>query len=548
MSGKIVECVPNFSEGRDTKTIEAISEAIRSTDGVRLLDVDPGASTNRTVYTFVGGPSAVVEAALAAASAAYKHIDMTKHEGSHPRMGALDVCPFVPVSGVTEEECVALANEFGRRLAATLGVPVFLYGKAAVKGDHRQTMPQIRAGQYEGLKQKLQEPEWVPDFGAAEFVPRWGATVTGVRKFLIAYNINMIATKEQAHKIALNLRTQGRGVGQEGRLQHCQAIGWYLEEKNMAQISVNLSDFDVTPIHVAYEEACADARAASLPVTGSEIVGLVPLRALLAAAQFYIEKEQLFVLGEDQQVQLAINRLGLTQLGPFDPKTRIIEYCLCEGAIEGRLWGPLGRGSVGGFVAAVGARAAAPGGGSVAALVAAMGAALGAMVGQLTYGKKQWEALDAPMRGAIKPLHEKMQKLTRLIDEDTKAFEEFMAASRLPKATDEEIATKERRLATASEGTVAVPLAVMRHIGGCWQHLGEVARLGNVNCRSDAQVAARCLETGSWAAFYNVEINLDGIGDVVLRGEMEGEAKMLLEEAQAECKKVLAAVEARKTS
>ncbi|KAA0184531.1 hypothetical protein HAZT_HAZT003331 [Hyalella azteca] len=394
-----------------------------------MLDVDPGPSTNRTVYTFVGSPAAIVEAALAAARTAHRLIDMTRHSGSHPRMGALDVCPFIPVCGVTVAECVKVAKEFGRRLAGELDVPVFLYGDAADKGDHRKTMPQIRAGEYESLEKKLQDPQWQPDFGPSAFVPRWGATVTGVRKFLIAYNINLIATKEQAHRIALNLRTQGRGNGEVGRLQNCQAIGWYLEERNMAQISINLTDFDVTPIHVAYEEALKDAAALNVPITGSEIVGLVPLRSLLQAADYYIDREGLFILEEEHKLQLVINRLGLSQLAPFVPKERIIEYCLAEGDPSLRSVGPLGRGSVAALVRGVAARTAAPGGGSVAAAVAALGSALGAMVGQLTYGKRQWEEHDAAMRSAIAPLHRAAFELLPAIDNDTIAFSKYMVSS-----------------------------------------------------------------------------------------------------------------------
>lgn len=302
-----------------TQVIDAIADAVRNTPGVVLLDVDPGSSTNRTVYTFVGDPRSVVQGALAAARAAFPLIDMTRHKGEHPRMGALDVCPFIPVQDVTVEECVEVSKEFGRRLAAELGVPVFLYGAASAR-DFRKTMPQIRSGEYEGLAEKLLRPEWAPDFGEARFVPSWGGTVTGVRKFLIAFNINMVATKEQAHRIALNLREQGRGSGQPGRLKGVQGIGWWLGEHNIAQISFNLTDMDLTPMHVAFEEAKKDALELNLAVTGSEVVGLVPLRAILDAADFYIRRENLFVLHEDQKVHLAINRLGLSTLAPFNPR------------------------------------------------------------------------------------------------------------------------------------------------------------------------------------------------------------------------------------
>lgn len=537
---KIIECVPNFSEGRNKSVIDAISDAIRETSGVTLLDVDPGQSTNRTVYTFVGDPLSIVEGAINAAKVAFKLIDMTKHKGEHPRMGALDVCPFIPVRGVTIDECVEVSKTFGARLARELSVPVFLYGAASTK-DYRKTMPQIRAGEYEGLREKLQKPEWAPDFGTQDFVPSWGATVTGVRKFLIAYNINILGTKEQAHRIALNLREQGRGPDQPGRLRCCQAIGWYLEEQNIAQISVNLTDFDVTPIHVAFEEAKKDAEEINLAVTGSEIVGLVPLASILQAAEYYIQKENLFILDENQKVHLAINRLGLSTISPFNPKERIIDYCLEKSG--GKL---LAEGSVDTFIRSIAARTPAPGGGSVAAAVAAMGAALGAMVGQLTYGKRQWDHLDATMRRLIPPLHNTAVALIPAIDADTAAFNNFMAASKLPNKTDAERAAREAAMVSATEETIQVPLSLMQRINSeTWDALAELATVGNINCKSDLQVGARCLEAGAWGAYYNVLINLENITLDSSREKYNQEAKKQLQKAQRGCAAVLAAVDKR---
>ncbi|KAK3587974.1 hypothetical protein CHS0354_014491 [Potamilus streckersoni] len=304
--------------------IEAIANAIAGTDGCNLLDVDPGASTNRTVYTFVGSPEAVVEGALNAARVAYQVIDMRRHHGEHPRMGAMDVCPFIPVQDVTMEDCVECAKDLAERLAIELGVPVYLYGEAS-QNDSRKTLPQIRAGEYEGLVEKLGKPEWKPDYGPTDFIPSWGATAVGSRKYIIAYNVNVLSTKEQAHRIALNVREQGRGDGEPGRLKHIQAIGWYLEEANMAQVSVNITDVDQTPIYRVYEEIVKDAEKLNLAVVGSQIVGLVPLKAMLEVAQYYMDKENLFILEEDQKLRLVINRLGLNALGPFSPKERIIE-------------------------------------------------------------------------------------------------------------------------------------------------------------------------------------------------------------------------------
>ncbi|KAF6385058.1 hypothetical protein mRhiFer1_008882 [Rhinolophus ferrumequinum] len=302
---RLVECVPNFSEGNNQEVIEAISQAVVRTPGCVLLDVDAGPSTNRTVYTFVGRPEDVVDGALNAARAAFRLIDMRRHKGEHPRMGALDVCPFIPVRGVSMDECVLCAQAFGQRLAEELGVPVYLYGEAAQMAS-RRTLPAIRAGEYEALPEKLKQAEWAPDFGPSSFVPSWGATATGARKFLIAFNINLLSTKEQAHRIALNLREQGRGADQPGRLKKVQGIGWYLDEKNLAQVSTNLLDFEVTALHTVYEETCREAKELNLPVVGSQLVGLVPLQAILDAANFYCEKENLFVLEEEQRIRLIL--------------------------------------------------------------------------------------------------------------------------------------------------------------------------------------------------------------------------------------------------
>ncbi|XP_073087296.1 formimidoyltransferase-cyclodeaminase isoform X2 [Manis javanica] len=421
---QLVECVPNFSEGRNQEVIDAISQAVTQTPGCVLLDVDTGPSTNRTVYTFVGRPQDVVEGALNAARAASRLIDMRRHKGEHPRMGALDVCPFIPVRGVTMDECVLCAQAFGQQLAEELGVPVYLYGEAAQTAS-RRTLPAIRAGEYEALPEKLKQTEWAPDFGPSNFVPSWGATVTGARKFLIAFNINLLSTKEQAHRIALNLREQGRGEGQPGRLKKVQGIGWYLDEKSLAQVSTNLLDFEVTGLHTVYEETCREAQELSLPVVGSQLVGLVPLKALLDVASFYCEKENLFVLEEEQRMRLVVSRLGLDSLSPFNPKERVIEYLVPGGPEQSLVDKPLRT-----FIREVGARSAAPGGGSVAAACAALGAALACMVGLMTYGRRQFEALDAAVRRLVPPLHAASAALSALVDADARAFEGYLVAAK----------------------------------------------------------------------------------------------------------------------
>ncbi|KAK1165450.1 formimidoyltransferase-cyclodeaminase isoform X1 [Acipenser oxyrinchus oxyrinchus] len=536
---KLVECVPNFSEGRNKEVIDAIATAISSTEGCLLLDVDPGPSTNRTVYTFVGSPEAVLEGALSAARVAFQLIDMTRHTGEHPRMGAMDVCPFIPVRNVSMEECVCCGNRFAQRLAEELGVPVYLYGEAARK-ENRRSLPSIRAGEYEALPEKLKKPEWAPDFGPSHFVPTWGATVTGARKFLIAYNVNLLSTKEQAHRIALDIREQGRGKEQPGSLKRVQGMGWFLEEANLAQVSINLLDFEVTALHMVYEEVRTVAEELNLPVVGSQLVGLIPLKAVLDSAEFYIQKEKLFILEEEHKVRLVINRLGLDSLTPFVPKERIIEY-MVENEDESLVSMPLRS-----FIRSVGARSAAPGGGSVSAAIAAMGAALGAMVGQMTYGKRQYEDLDGIMRRLILPFHQSMNELMSMVDADSKAFNSYMAALKLPKNTAEQ---KERREAMMQEGlkkAVAVPLFLAEKVNSLWPTLKELVLYGNIACKSDIQVAAKALETAVFGAYCNVVINLKDIKDEAFKTATQQEASGMLEEARASVNTVLEAADERK--
>ncbi len=351
---KIVECVPNFSEGRNQQTIDAIAVAIRDTDGCTLLDVDPGKSTNRTVYTFVGDPDSIVQGALAGARVAKELIDMRHHSGEHPRFGAMDVCPFIPVAGITMEECNEVAVRFATLAAEELGVPLYLYEESA-KDEYRRSLPDIRQGEYEGLPDRLQDSRWKPDFGPEEFVPAWGITATGARKFLIAYNVNILGTPNQAHRIALNLREAGRGEDDPGLLSQVKGMGWFVEEYNLAQVTVNLNDFNVTPIHVLFEDVKKEAGALQLGVVGSEIVGIVPLKSILLAAEYYIDKENLFIYEEDQKVRLAVDRLGLNAITPFVPKERIIEYIVAEEPDE-----PLASMTVRGFVEEIASRSSAP--------------------------------------------------------------------------------------------------------------------------------------------------------------------------------------------
>ena len=537
---RLVECVPNFSEGRDRAVIDAIADAIRAAPGCTLLDVDPGKSTNRTVYTFVGSPDAVVEGALAGARAARGRIDMRRQQGEHPRVGAMDVCPFVPVSGVSMDDCVALARSFGERAAAELSIPVYLYGQAA-RADHRRTLRQIRAGEYEALPDRIVKPEWAPDYGPATFVPEWGATCAGARDFLIAYNVNVLGTKEQAHRIALDVREQGRGEGEPGMLRAVRAIGWYVGEYGLAQVSINLEDFRTTPPHVAFEACVERARALDLAVAGSELVGLIPLEAMLLAAEHYISKENLFVLDERQKIRLVVERLGLSSVQHFVPEKRIIEYMIPKDDEE-----PLAQMSVRSFVELVGARTSAPGGGSASALLAAVGAALGAMVGWMTYGKRKFEDQDAVMRGLIPPLDRAMRDLIPMIDRDTRAFDGYMAAFGMPKDTAEQKAARHRAVQDGLKAAVEVPLDVMRVADSCWDAMVEMARRGNLSSRSDLEVGTRALETGIWGASRNVATNLPGIEDGAFRKAAEEESDILTSRAATKRDEVLAALAARK--
>lgn len=537
---KIVECVPNFSEGRNLEIIEKIAYSIRNTPGCKLLDVDPGKSTNRTVYTFVGTPEAVVEGALSAARTARELIDMRNQQGEHPRMGALDVCPFVPVANVTMEECVECAKEFGRRAADELGIPIYLYEEAQ-NIEYRKHLPQIREGEYEKLPQKIKQPEWKPDFGPAEFIPEWGATVTGARFFLIAYNVNILGTKEQAHRIALNIREAGRGPNQLGLLKETKAIGWFVDEYNLAQVSINLTNYNITAPHIVFEECKRQAKELKVAVAGSELVGLIPLEAMLMAADFYIEKENLFIYDESQKIKLVVDRLGLDSITKFDPQKRIVEYIIDEGRHE-----PLASLTVRQFIESIADRTSAPGGGSASAAIAAIGTGLGSMVAKLTYGVRKFEHLDTQMREIIPPLHHLTNELIPMIDADTNAFNDYMDAIRLPQNSDED---KNIRFAAMQEGlkkAIEVPLKTMKLADSAWEALIGVAQFGNIASKSDVEVAARALETGIWGAWKNVLINMPAIQDEKYKKSTLELANNIAKKANKNCEMILKILDDRK--
>ncbi|GAB5466890.1 MAG: hypothetical protein Kapaf2KO_23260 [Candidatus Kapaibacteriales bacterium] len=536
---KIIECVPNFSEGRNKETLEAISKAIEKTEGCRLLDVDPGNSTNRTVFTFVGDENSVIEGALAAAKTAYELIDMRTHTGEHPRMGVMDVCPFIPVANVTMEECVEVSKRFAKRLADELGATAYLYEESSER-DYRKKLPDIRQGEYEGMKDKVKKEGWEPDYWSGSFDPKWGCTAVGARKFLIAYNINVLAPYNQAHRIALDLREAGRGDGEPGILKETKGLGWYVEDFRVSQISMNLNDYHVTPPHVAFEAAKKQAKELNISLAGSELVGLIPLEALLMAADYYMDQEGLFIYEEHQKIMLAVDRLGLSSVSQFDPKKKIIEYLISE---EDK--GELTSLTLKGFIESVAARTAAPGGGSVAAAIAGLGAGLGSMTSWLTFGVRKFEEHDSKLREILPQLSDAVKALIPLVDDDTNAFEDYVDAMRLPKDTDEERAIRDKAMQDGLKKAIEVPLSVMRTSSAIWPEMKEAAKVINIASKSDMEIGARALELGIWGAYKNVVINMADITDESYKSTTMSEAERLKDDAKSNSEEILEILDKR---
>ena len=521
---KLVECVPNFSEGRDREKIKAITQEIERTPEVKLLDVDPGESTNRTVVTFIGSPEGVKEAAFRAIRRAAELIDMRQQKGAHSRIGATDVCPFVPVSGVSMEDCIQLARDLGERVAKELGIPVYLYEEAAQKPE-RRNLANIRAGEYEGLPEKLKDPEWAPDFGAPAFNPMSGATVIGAREFLIAYNINLnTRDRRLAHEIALSLResgraqrdaqgnivrdAQGKAVNLPGRFRDVKAVGWYIEDYGVAQISINFTNYNLSPVHLVFDEAVKEAEKLGLRVTGSELVGLIPKEALLMAGRYYLEKQGKSPgVPEEELVRTAVLSLGLGDVAPFDPDKKIIESQFKD-------TGPsLLKLNLREFANALSLDSPTPGGGSTAALCAALSAALSAMVANLTVGKKGYEEVSGEMKEAALKAQVLKDDLLGAVDEDTRAFNKVMEAFGLPKGSEEQVKEKDAALEKSSKQATLVPLDVLEKCGSLLELALLVAQKGNKNSLSDAGVAGLMAEAAAAGAFYNVKINLPWIRD-----------------------------------
>ncbi|MGB9905814.1 MAG: glutamate formimidoyltransferase [Candidatus Saccharicenans sp.] len=546
---KIVECVPNFSEGRDREKIQAIVREIESTPGVKLLDVDPGQATNRTVVTFIGSPESVKEAAFKAIRKAAEVIDMSQHQGAHPRIGATDVCPFVPVSGVTMEDCVRLAHELGKRVGEELGLPVYLYEEAATRPE-RKNLASIRAGEYEGLADKLKDPNWQPDYGPAVFNPRAGATVIGAREFLIAYNINLnTRDRKIAQEIASYLRESGRPkkdrqgnlvydkngrpVKVPGKFRAVKAVGWYIDEYGIAQISINFTNYKITPPHLVFDEACRLAEKMGVRVTGSELVGLIPLEALLLAGRYYLEKQGKSPgVPEKELIRIAVRSLGLSDIVPFDPAKKIIEYQFPPDDKS------LLRLRLDEFADELSMDSPAPGGGSVAALCGSLSAALSAMVANLTVGKKGYEAAWDRMKEVALRAQKLKDELLQAVDLDTRAFNRVMEALRLPKATEEQIREREAAIEQANKEATLVPLSVLEKAVALAELAYEAASYGNKNSVSDAGVAGLAARSCGLGAFYNVRINLPGIQDEKFKKKTLARAEQLIKKLAGRLKKL----------
>ncbi|HDP54980.1 MAG TPA: glutamate formimidoyltransferase, partial [Bacteroidetes bacterium] len=525
---QLIECVPNFSEGRDLNIIKQITNEIETVEGVRLIDVDPGAATNRTVVTMVGTPNEVCEAAFRAVKKAAELIDMSKHKGAHPRFGATDVCPLVPVSNITMEETVEYAHKLAKRIGEELGIGVYCYEFAA-REEKRRNLASCRSGEYEGLPKKLEDPNWKPDFGPSAFNAKAGVTAVGARNFLVAYNINLNTTStRRANAVAFDIREKGRPQrvgnpvtgkkaldekGNEiwipGSLKACKAIGWFIDEYGIAQISINLTDISITPMHIAFEEASKKAQERGLRVTGSELVGVVPLKAMLDAGKYFLHKQNRSTgISDSEIIKIAVKSMGLDELYPFEPKKKIIEYILEDDSKK-----KLVDLTLKGFAEETASESPAPGGGSISAAMGAMGVALGTMVANLSAHKAGWderwqEYSDWAEKGKVY-----MDELIRLIDEDTNAFNKIMDAFGLPKGTDDEKAARKQAIQNATVYAIEIPFKVMELSFKSMEVMKAMASNGNPNSVSDAGVGALAARSAVIGAYLNVKINAQGLDD-----------------------------------
>ncbi len=553
----IIECVPNFSEGRRSEVIEAIAQSIRAVDGVKLLDIDPGKATNRTVMTMAGSPDRVIEAAYQAIKTAASLIDMRTHKGEHPRMGATDVCPLIPISGITMEETAAFAHKLAKRVGDELGISVYMYEAAATRPE-RKNLATIRAGEYEGFFTKINEPDWHPDYGPDKFNPTSGATVIGARDFLVAYNVNLNTRSERkANAVAFDIREKGRILRQgnpvtgeiirdangepmreEGKCKGVKAIGWYIEEYGVAQVSMNITDVNLTSLHQAFDACVQSATARGLRVTGSELVGLVPLQVMLDAGRHYLKRQGLSYATPDRElIHIAVKSMGLDELAPFDPQKKIIEYLL-----EANNMNRLTAMTLTQFSEELASDSPAPGGGSTAAYAGALGASLGTMVANLSAHKRGWEdRMDFFVNWAVKG-EEGRKKLLQLVDEDTKAFNALMDAFRLPKESDDEKKKRQDAIEQATTRAIESPLNIMRISFEQFALLDAMAKDGNPNSVSDAGVGAIMALAAIEGGWLNVMINLSGLKNKTASAAFKKEADELVEKARAEKERILGEV------
>ena len=557
---KLIECVPNFSEGCDLNVIRQITDAIESVEGVSLLDVDPGASTNRTVVTFVGSPEAAVEAAFRGIKKAAELIDMRKHKGAHPRMGATDVCPFIPVSNVSWEEAITCANQLGKRVGEELNIPVYLYERAA-KDKARANLSVIRAGEYEGFFDKIKQREWKPDFGPSVFNEKSGATVIGVRDFLVAYNVNLnTKAVRRANSVAFDVREQGRvktengapygkpvldangePVRIPGMLKHVKAIGWFVKEYGIAQVSMNLTNIEETPLHAAFDACVEAAGKRGLRVTGSEIVGMVPKKCLVDAGRYFLRKQQWSEgASEEELIAIAIRSMGLSELKPFDPKEKVIEFKMDSGSKKSLLKMNLRE-----FCNETLSDSPAPGGGSVAALMGALGASLGGMVANLSAGKRGWDdKLEYFSNWAVKAQQLK-DELLALVDEDTTAFNKVMDAFALPKESAEEKVARSAAVEKATKYAAEIPLRVMETASKSYELLAEMADKGNPASISDVGVGALATRACIDGAELNVRINLGQLKDEKFKSELLEKVRKVRAESESRCEAINQVVESK---
>jgi glutamate formiminotransferase/formiminotetrahydrofolate cyclodeaminase len=541
---KLVECVPNFSEGCDLAKINMITKEIESTPMINLLDVDPGESTNRTVVTFIGTPESVKEAAFKAIKKAAEVIDMSKHTGVHSRIGATDVCPFVPVTGVTMEDCIQIAKELGERVGRELGIPVYLYEEAAQKPD-RKNLATIRIGQYEGLEEKLKDPEWAPDYGDPVFNAKAGATVIGARGFLIAYNINLNTTDHTlARHIAFALREKGRAKGDAdgnivrdesgksintpGKFKEVKAVGWYVEDYGIAQISINFTNYKISPPHLVFDEAIKEAEQIGIRVTGSELVGLIPKEAMLMAGRYYLEKQGKSPgVPEEELIRIAVLSLGLNDVTPFDPQKKIIEYQFTK--VENSLLSQ----NLREFANELSIDSPAPGGGSTTALCGALSASLSSMVANLNVGKKGYDDVQDKVKTLATQGQAIKDQLLHAVDMDTIAFNNVMAAMRLQKKTDEQKEARAAAIEEASKEATSVPLGILEKCVDALKLAKQVVLHGNKYSISDAGVAGLTAQAGAEGAYYNVKINLLNIKDERFKKDVTARANSLKEESMS---------------